>query len=556
MLTKVDKSEIFSSLYLATGIISSITILLIIISSFVIAYFFKSSQSKIIQELYIKEKELWQKEERFKVSIDSIGEGVIICDIEGNIEYLNSRAEELTGWNNREARGRALSEVYYIRNEETGQIETNILEKVFKQGIVKELANHTILISKSGQELAVMDTGAPIFGQDGKAIGVVITFQDETEKRKQQRLIKENEARLNRAEKIAKLGNWELDIQTNIPVWSLQTYRIHEIDPSVKPDIEGAINFYAPEARPIITEAINRCIQEGKPWDLELPFITAKGKHIWVRAIGEAEFHDGKCIRLFGTFQDITERKLAEQELILLKEKAESNVKLKTAFLGNISHEIRTPMIGIIGFSKVLSEGNLSKSERKEYAEEIKKSSDRLLSLLNDIIQVSKLETGQINIENSEFNLNNLIEELYSNYLDKASNKKLEFIFSIDLRDEESEIISDEQKIEQIFSVLLDNSLKFTDHGSIKFGYIARETEFEFFVKDSGIGISEEFLPNIFDFFAQENIALNRSYEGAGIGLSIAKGLIELLGGRIWVETQKGIGSTFYFTLPRIQVNG
>ncbi|MCX6156265.1 MAG: PAS domain S-box protein [Candidatus Kapabacteria bacterium] len=196
MLSKVDKSEIFSPLRISAYIIIGFTAFLIIICGTGLAFIYKSRQKNIVMELYNKEKELWLQEERFKVTIDSLADGVITTDINGNIIYLNNRAEELTGWNNREARGRALSEVYYVRNEETGQIETNILEKVIKHGIVKELANHTILLSKTGKEIAVMDTGAPIFDVDGSTTGIVVTFQDETEKRKQQKLIKESENRL------------------------------------------------------------------------------------------------------------------------------------------------------------------------------------------------------------------------------------------------------------------------------------------------------------------------------------------------------------------------
>lgn len=135
------------------------------------------------------------------------------------------------------------------------------------------------------------------------------------ERKSAQDTLHRNESMLNETGRMAKVGGWELGMQTMTLIWTLETYRIHEVDPSVKPDLESAINFYAPEARPIITEAVDRCIHEGKPWDLELPFITATGKHIWVRAQGQAEFRDGKYLRLFGAFQDITERKRAEQVL-------------------------------------------------------------------------------------------------------------------------------------------------------------------------------------------------------------------------------------------------
>jgi PAS domain S-box-containing protein len=195
MLAKVDKSEIFSDLYLSAGVISGFSILLIVICGVGFAFIYKSRQKNIFMELYNKEKELWQHQERFRVTMESLGEGIITTDLNGKIQYLNSRAEELTGWHLREAKGRLLSEIYHVKNEETGQIENNILDKVIKHGIVKELANHTILITKAGKEIPVMDTGAPIFNTDGSVNGIVITFHDEAEKRTQQRLIRESEKR-------------------------------------------------------------------------------------------------------------------------------------------------------------------------------------------------------------------------------------------------------------------------------------------------------------------------------------------------------------------------
>lgn len=382
MLSKVDKSEIYSGLNLTAGVILGFSILLIIICGFGFAFIYKSRQKNIFMQLYNKEKELWQQQERFKVTIDSLGDGVITTDINGKIQYLNTRAEELTGWNLREARGRMFTEIYSVINEETGQKENNILEKVIKHGIVKELANHTILISKSGKEIPVMDTGAPIHETDGSIIGIVIAFQDEMDKRQQQKLLKESEARLQEAQRIAKLGNWELDLQTMTPIWSLQTYQIHEVDPSVKPDLEGAINFYAPEAQPIITEAISRCILEGTPWNLELPFITAKGKHIWVCAQGEAEFRDGKCVRLFGTFQDITGRKQAEEESVLNAQRTQALLQLNqmtkatlneiTDFALEQSVQLTKSTIGYLAFlnedESILTMHSWSKSAMAECA--------------------------------------------------------------------------------------------------------------------------------------------------------------------------------------------
>jgi PAS domain S-box-containing protein len=196
MVSKIDRSEIYSGLTFTASIIFGIGFLLIIICAGGFVLYYNSRQKGVFKELYLKEKEIWQQQEKFKVTIDSLGEGVITLDANGIVQYMNNLAEKLTGWNLREARGRHLNEIYPVKNEETGQMENSIIDKIFKQGIVKELANHTILISKEGKEIPITDTGAPVYDIDGSILGVVITFQDEIDKRMQQKLLRESEVRL------------------------------------------------------------------------------------------------------------------------------------------------------------------------------------------------------------------------------------------------------------------------------------------------------------------------------------------------------------------------
>lgn len=195
MVCKINEDEVFAELPRLAVLIAVFILLFLIGISLAVAWIYQYRQKNIYKELFDKEKEVWQQQEKFKVTMDSLGEGVITLDINGKIQYMNDRAETTTGWNIREARGRDLHEVYPVKNEETGEKENNILDKIYKHGLVKELANHTILITKEGEEIPVMDTGAPIYDTDGQVIGISIAFQDETEKRKQQNLIKESEAR-------------------------------------------------------------------------------------------------------------------------------------------------------------------------------------------------------------------------------------------------------------------------------------------------------------------------------------------------------------------------
>jgi len=253
-------------------------------------------------------------------------------------------------------------------------------------------------------------------------------------------------------------------------------------------------------------------------------------------------------------FRDITERKKAEAALIVAKEKAEESDRLKTAFLANMSHEIRTPMNGIIGFANLLKEQNLSNDNHKKYVTIIERSGERMLNLINDIIDISNIEAGQIEVDLAEININEKIEDIHNLFLPEAEEKglRLSLISSIPTKD--AVIITDSDKVCAVLTNLLKNAIKFTKKGTIEFGcYIKRtseKSEIEFYVKDTGTGIPKDQHQVIFERFRQGSESLSRDYEGAGLGLSISKAYVEILGGKIWLESALGKGSTFYCTLP------
>jgi len=249
------------------------------------------------------------------------------------------------------------------------------------------------------------------------------------------------------------------------------------------------------------------------------------------------------------SFLDITERKHAEAELIVAKEKAQESDRLKSAFLANMSHEIRTPMNGILGFADLLNEPNLSGKKQQEYGRIIKQSGVRMLAILNDIIDISKIESGEIGLSMSETNINEQTEELYKNFKTEVEQKGLHFSFSNALTAEASIIRTDGKKVYSILKNLVNNAIKFTKAGSIEFGYVKKTNVLEFFVSDTGDGISHEQQELIFERFRQGSDLLNRNYEGAGLGLAISKAFVKMLDGTIWVESELGKGSTFYFTI-------
>lgn len=248
------------------------------------------------------------------------------------------------------------------------------------------------------------------------------------------------------------------------------------------------------------------------------------------------------------------ERKKAEQELRQAIIKAQESDRLKSAFLANMSHEIRTPMNGILGFARLLKEPDLSEVEHQEYIEIIENCGSRMLSIINDIMSISKVESGQMEITISETNINDQMKYIYTFFKPEVEGKGMKFIIKNALPDNDTFIKTDKEKVYAILTNLVKNAIKFTKSGSIEFGYSLKSgidaKELEFYVKDTGMGIPEEQKGFIFDRFRQGSESLTRNYEGAGLGLAISKAYVEMLGGRIWVDSKVGKGSRFYFTLP------
>jgi signal transduction histidine kinase/ActR/RegA family two-component response regulator len=265
------------------------------------------------------------------------------------------------------------------------------------------------------------------------------------------------------------------------------------------------------------------------------------------------EIRDIKIIETFLFQASISlHRKQLENELVRAKEKAEESDRLKSAFLANMSHEIRTPMNGILGMTQLLANPEILQEQRKEYVELINKNSDTLLNLIDDIIDVSKIEAGQMKIIHKGFRLNGLFEQVMALFKSSAvfKNKQgLELVAKPSLPDSMN-IVSDPDRLRQILINLVGNSIKFTAKGKVEFGYIIKDDVLEFFVHDTGIGISKEKQKVVFDRFTQADDSLTRKFGGSGLGLAISRGLIDLLGGNLWVNSILGEGSSFYFTIP------
>ncbi len=254
--------------------------------------------------------------------------------------------------------------------------------------------------------------------------------------------------------------------------------------------------------------------------------------------------------KVVASYLDITEHKQMVSELILAKEKAQESDRLKSTFLTNMSHEIRTPMNGIIGFAELLKETNLTSVEKRGFIDMITKSGARLLDTINDIIDISKIESGMIKTSLDMININDKLDFIYSFFRPEAEEKGIQFLLTKKLKPEEAIINTDDEKVYSVLSNLVKNAIKFTNDGSIEFGCEAINGYVRFYVKDTGMGIPEESREFIFDRFRQGSESILREYEGSGLGLSISKNYVEMLGGKIWFESETGKGTDFFFTLP------
>ncbi len=300
--------------------------------------------------------------------------------------------------------------------------------------------------------------------------------------------------------------------------------------------------------RELVMEELKK---SGRIYGLEFQIIKKSGEKATCLVSSEViSINNEKCI--LSSIDDITERKKYEMQLIASKEKAEESDRFKTAFLQNISHEIRTPLNAIVGFSTLLSDEYLDKESKQSYMDMIFRNSDHLLSILNDIMEISNIEDGILKFNRQKVNISVLLEDLYKQYYPKAQEKGIDLRITSSFTTRDKEIQTDGTKLLQVLSNLLNNALKFTDSGRIRFGYEVIDDQLQFHVEDTGIGIPEDMFSKIFDRFYQIDSSRARQYPGTGLGLAISKAFVEFLGGKIWLKSTVGRGTVFYFTIPRV----
>jgi PAS domain S-box-containing protein len=502
----------------------------------------KLSVNKLLNTIRIKVSRHEDRKENKKFSpvIEFAPDAFIQGDYNGNVIAVNNKTIELSGYSRDELLQMNISDL----------LPENILkEKPLRFDLIKKgitVKSEREIITKSGKRIQVeTNTNAM---PDGTYQSFI---RDITDRKIAEEVIRVSEARLNRAELASKSGNWELHLDTQMMVASEGATIIYGVD---KDQMEYSIvkKVPLPEYRPMMDLALKELLEKDKPYDIEFKIKAVNSGEIKdIRSI--AIFDKEKRI-LFGAIQDITRRKKIEEELIKAKEKAEESDRLKTAFLQNLSHEIRTPMNAIMGFSELMVEEFDNKIKLKKYADIINNRCNDLLAIINDILDIATIESGQLAVNAEECNIHTLFEELASIFVEfqnRLHKQHIKFNLKSFVEPSGNVILTDKVKLKQILINLINNAFKFTEAGTIEAGCKpVKDQNIQFYVKDTGIGIPSERQEEIFERFVQLDQIHSMHIGGNGLGLSIAKGLISLLEGEIFLESEPGRGSTFSFTIP------
>ncbi|WP_291795720.1 PAS domain S-box protein [Lutibacter sp.] len=523
------------------NLVAAILVLTLIIKKWISS---EISEKTIINELVTKQiKEI----KKLSIAVEQSANSIVITDLEGNIEYTNQKftdisgytAEDVLGKNPRVLNSGEQSKSYY------GKMWKAILSGEKWSGEFKNK-------SKSGRLYWEQVTISPIKNDLGKIINFLAIKEDISRRKESDLKLLEQkslfETMFNSITDAIIITNTKREIVlANKGMENTFGYSLNELlEKSTKILYVDDENFKN-TGKKVFDESVGVV-------DNNLYLNTYKKKNGEVfngETFGVKLFDTHKqWIGNLGVMRNVDERINFINEIKLAKQKAEESDQLKTEFLNNMSHEIRTPMNGVLGFSEMLSNPNLSDEKRQNFVNIIQNSGRQLLQIIDDILEISRLETKQIKVREEEICLNNFLFQLFSIFDIKAKEQEMPLYLKTGLSDKESTVLIDGVKLNKVLSNLLGNALKFTNKGFIEIGYTLNNNEIEFYVKDTGVGIAPEKHKVIFERFSQADKELTEKVGGLGLGLSIAKENAQLLGGEIQVESMKGKGATFSLTIP------
>ncbi len=505
----------------------------------------------------------------FRVTLASIGDGIIASDPDGSVTFMNSVAETLTGWRNEEARGRPLADVFHIVNEKTRIAVDNPAGLVIRSGNIVGLANHTVLIGRDGTERPIADSAAPIRDERGRILGVVLVFRDFSDQRRAE-------------EAIAEQREW---FETTLESIG---------DAVIATDVRGRIVFMNPIAehltgwrieaardRPctdvfdIVNEATRRRVENPVTRVLQDGAVVGLANHTLLIASDGTERpiddsgapirnRDGRIVGVVLVFRDVSDRRRADlereaaatdRERLLIAERtaraeAEAANRLKDDFVAMVSHELRTPLNAILGWTELLIKDPTDVGLAHRGLDVIARNTRLQRQLISDLLDISRIVSGQFRLEMQSVELAALIETAVDAIEPTAQAKDIAIEQDLDRGIEP--IASDPARLQQVVWNLLSNAIKFSaPAGRIRITLRRTGSAAEIVVADDGAGIPSHFLPHVFDRFKQADGSRSRRFGGLGLGLSIVKNLVEFHGGTVRAESLgEGHGATFTVTLP------
>ena len=489
---------------------------------------------------------------------------IISLDLQGNITLLNESGHKLLGYNSGELIGINWFETFLLE-EDVPKVSELFNKTIY--GEIDNIENYENKIkTKSGTVRSILWHNSLLKDTNGKFTGVLSSGEDITKRKQVEKALLESNEKFQSYIEHSPVGIFVVDktgkyYDCNPAAYEMVGYTREEllsiniIDLLPVQEIEkGLQNFQKLLEDGFSKFEINLRRKDKSTVCVLLEAVQLPENNMFMAFKTDIEKIKKAEIELRKKFDEIESinKKLGDSnaELIKAKEKAEESERLKSAFLTNMSHEIRTPMNGILGFAELLMKPDLTSDELQAYIQNIQISGARMLNTINSIVDMSKIESGLMKVNMNETNINERTELVHKFFKYEVEKKGLRFVFKNGLPLNESIIKTDNEKVYAILTNLVRNAIKFTYEGSIELGYEKKGEYLEFFVKDTGVGIPKKQHQMIFERFRQGSESLNRGFEGSGLGLSICKSYVEMLGGRIWLESDEGFGSVFYFTIP------
>jgi PAS domain S-box-containing protein len=543
MVAKIDHNEVFSTLNEQMTMIIIIIILFILTVGLLLGILEWNENVRFYREKYETELDHLALRKHFDYILKYANDIIFLTDRNMVIIEANDRAAEAYQRDRNELIGMSLTKISAPGMVKDLEYESKILDE-------KGYSTYeTVHVRKDGTTLPVEISARKVEIEGVKYFQSIC--RDITERKFAEETLRESEERFRKIFEespisIVMTGKDLGIIRANSAFCKMLGYAEEELK-SVT-----LRNFTHPDYIAGDDVSLLRLVAEEIPvYHTENRYIRKDRSVIWGSATISIIRNNNDEVQYFlAMIEDITQRKMAEAELIAAKEKAEESDRLKTAFLHNVSHEIRTPMNAIIGFSALLNEPDTPEADRHQFIEIIFQSGSQLLSIINDIVDIANIESGQVKLNIKEMNLNSSLRSLDEQFSYKEKTDVISINLETGLPDEEALILTDSTKLIQILSNLINNATKFTKKGHIDFGYTLQDSNLEFFVKDTGIGIPPEHHDNIFERFFQVDNLISRKFGGTGLGLSICKAYVELLGGKIWLSSRPGKGTVFRFTIP------